>query len=233
MDSTVDAVRGYYDENAQLEWDRLEKHPFEFIFTTGMMERYIRPGDSVLDIGGGPGRYSIHYAKMGCRVVLAELSSGNVALAREKAAEAGVAIETHVCDCLELERLDLGQFDHVFLMGPLYHLQREEDRVRAVEVALRHLKPGGMLPVFPFCISAIAASIAASPLLDFGASATRITASAKGMRASGRPTIMAASTAALTIGMICGHARPTSSHAQTISLRQADGRSPASSSRAR
>ena len=39
MDSTVDAVRGYYDENAQLEWDRLEKHPFEFIFTTGMMER--------------------------------------------------------------------------------------------------------------------------------------------------------------------------------------------------
>ena len=53
------------------------------------------------------------------------------------------------------------------------------------------------------------------------------------MRASGRPTIMAASTAALTIGMICGHARPTSSHAQTISLRQADGRSPASSSRAR
>ena len=37
MDSTVDTVRGYYDENAQLEWDRLEKHPFEFIFTTGMM----------------------------------------------------------------------------------------------------------------------------------------------------------------------------------------------------
>lgn len=147
MDSTVDAVRGYYDENAQLEWDRLEKHPFEFIFTTGMMERYIRPGDSVLDIGGGPGRYSIHYAKMGCRVVLAELAGGNVALAREKAAEAGVAIETHVCDCLELDRLNLGQFDHVFLMGPLYHLQREEDRVRAVEVALRHLKPGGMLYV--------------------------------------------------------------------------------------
>ena len=109
MDSTVDAVRGYYDENAQLEWDRLEKHPFEFIFTTGMMERYIRPGDSVLDIGGGPGRYSIHYAKMGCRVVLAELAGGNVALAREKAAEAGVTIETHVCDCLELERLDRPQ----------------------------------------------------------------------------------------------------------------------------
>lgn len=147
MDSTVEAVRGYYDENAQLEWERLEKHPFEFLLTTGMMERYIHPGDSVLDIGGGPGRYSIHFAQRGCRVVLAELSEGNAALAREKAAAAGVAVEAHVCDCLELDQLGLGQFDHVFLMGPLYHLQREEDRVRAVEIALKHLKPGGMLCV--------------------------------------------------------------------------------------
>lgn len=147
MDSSVEAVRGYYDENAQLEWERLEKHPFEFLLTTGMMERYIRPGDSVLDIGGGPGRYSIHFARKGCRVVLAELSQGNVALAREKAAEAGAGLEAHVCDCLELDRLGLGQFDHVFLMGPLYHLQREEDRVRAVELAMKRLKPGGMLYV--------------------------------------------------------------------------------------
>ena len=145
MDSTIETVRGYYDEHAQLEWDRLKERPFEFIFTTEMMERYVRPGDRILDIGGGPGRYSIHFAKMGCQVVLAELSSGNVALAREKAAEAGVAIETHVCDCLALDQLGLGQFDHVFLMGPLYHLQREEDRVRAVQMALKHLKPGGML----------------------------------------------------------------------------------------
>ena len=84
MGSTVESVRGYYDENARLEWERLEKHPFEFLLTTGMMERYVRPGDSVLDIGGGPGRYSIHFAQRGCRVVLAELSRGNVALARER-----------------------------------------------------------------------------------------------------------------------------------------------------
>ena len=39
MDNTVEAVRGYYDENARLEWERLEKHPFEFLLTTGMIER--------------------------------------------------------------------------------------------------------------------------------------------------------------------------------------------------
>ena len=40
----IDQVKSYYDENAREEWDRLEHHPFEFLFTTYMMDRYIRPG---------------------------------------------------------------------------------------------------------------------------------------------------------------------------------------------
>ena len=37
-----------------MEWARLEQEPFEFELTTYMMDQYIRPGDSVLDIGGDP-----------------------------------------------------------------------------------------------------------------------------------------------------------------------------------
>ena len=144
---TIETVRNYYNEAAEAEWIRLEKNAFEFELTCFMMDKYIRPGQSVLDIGGGPGRYSIHYAKQGCAVTLAELSEGNVALAREKAAEAGVSLTAHAVNCLELDKLNLGTFDHVFLMGPLYHLQNEADRVEAVNIALRHLKPGGKLYV--------------------------------------------------------------------------------------
>ena len=147
MSKDFETVREFYDQGAEYEWARLEQHPFEFLLTTWMMDKYIRPGDSVLDIGGGPGRYSIYFAKKGCAVTLAELSGGNVALAKQKAAEAGVTLAAHAVNCLELEELDLGQFDHVFLMGPLYHLLDEADRVRAVEIALRHLKPGGKLYV--------------------------------------------------------------------------------------
>ena len=43
MDNTVEAVRGYYDENARLEWERLEKHPFEFLLTTGRRTRCRAP----------------------------------------------------------------------------------------------------------------------------------------------------------------------------------------------
>lgn len=143
MDQRVSEVRQYYDENARMEWDRLELHPFEFLFTSYMMDKHIRPGDTILDIGGGPGRYAVHYARKGCDVTLVDLSQGNVALARQKAAENGVSFRTEVKNCLHLRELDLGQFDHVFLMGPLYHLTRREDRETAVNLALERLKPGG------------------------------------------------------------------------------------------
>ncbi len=143
----IDAVRAYYDADPNLEWERLARMPCEFELTTWMMDKYIRPGDSVLDIGGGPGRYSIHYAQKGCNLTLAELSQGNVDFAKAKAAELGVSFPAYAVNCLELDKLGLGQFDHVFLMGPLYHLQSEADRVEAVNAALRRLKPGGKLYV--------------------------------------------------------------------------------------
>lgn len=138
-----EAVKQYYDENAHMEWERLNKHPFEFIFTTYRMDAYIAPGDKILDIGGGPGRYSIYYAKKNCDVTLVDLSPGNIALAKEKAAENGVTIQMKVGDCLDLDSMDLGLYDHVFLMGPLYHLTEEADRKKAVQLALQHVKPGG------------------------------------------------------------------------------------------
>lgn len=142
----IEEVKAHYDADPALEWQRLEENREEFLLTTCMMDRYIKPGDSVLDIGGGPGRYAVYYARKGCKVTLADLSEGNVAFAGTKAEE-GLPLTALAANCLELDSLHLGQFDHVFLMGPLYHLLEAADRVVAVEVALRHLKPGGKLYV--------------------------------------------------------------------------------------
>ena len=57
-----------------------------------MMDRYIRPGDQILDIGGGPGHYAIHYAKQGHSVTLLDLSDENIRFAKKKARQYGVKI---------------------------------------------------------------------------------------------------------------------------------------------
>ena len=147
MDDSRDIVRNFYDQNSQQEWERLDRHPYEFAITTRMMDRYIRPGDSILDIGGGPGRYSLHYLQQGNSVVLTDLSQGNIDFALRLASERGLTLRALACDALEIEQHVSEKFDHAFLMGPLYHLMEEAERVQAVKAALAMLKPGGILYV--------------------------------------------------------------------------------------
>ena len=37
MLDSIEEVRRFYDSASQMEWERLEKHPFEFLLTTYMM----------------------------------------------------------------------------------------------------------------------------------------------------------------------------------------------------
>jgi len=145
MDCVADEVREYYDGDPAAEWQRLEKHPFEFEVTTRLLSRYIKPGDRVLDIGGGPGRYSLWAAARGCYVTLCDLSGECVRFAQEKAREQELSILAVQGDAREVSQLVSGRFDHVLLMGPLYHILEEEGRRQAVTEALSLLVPGGQL----------------------------------------------------------------------------------------
>lgn len=147
MEDCIRVVQEHYDGDVQKEWARLERHPFEFIITTGMMDRYIKPGDKILDIGGGPGRYSIYYAKKGCDVTLVDLSPENVKFAIEKSKEMNVNMKAISGDAREVNKLVNGKFDHIFVMGPMYHLLDEKDRIKALRSAITMLKDSGMMYV--------------------------------------------------------------------------------------
>ena len=146
MREEIEVIRAHYNADPKREWERLiKKHQHEKYITIKMMDRYIRPGDTIMDIGGGPGHYAIHYAGEGHTVTLVDLSDENVRFAKKKARQYGVKITALQGNALDLSCFADHSFDTVFLMGPLYHLMNEESRLQAVREAARVLKPGGTL----------------------------------------------------------------------------------------
>ncbi len=145
MDKTTKIIRDFYNNSVQKEWDRLDRHRIEFELTKRFLNRYIKEKDKVLDIGGGPGRYSLYLAERGCDVTLVDLSEANIDYALHKAEEQGLTLKAFVCDAREIERQTSKLYDHILLMGPLYHLLEEKDRINTVNSCLNLLKPGGII----------------------------------------------------------------------------------------
>ncbi|MCD5414002.1 MAG: class I SAM-dependent methyltransferase [Clostridiales bacterium] len=153
-------VENFYDENANYEWERLNRHKVEFHITKRYLSEYINNSSKILDVGGGPGRYSIFLANQGHEVSLLDLSSENIKLGKEKAKEASVEIKEFIHgNALNLSEDVEGVFDVVLCMGPLYHFTEESDRVRVIQECMKKLKPGGL--IFVAFISAYA------PMLDY------------------------------------------------------------------
>lgn len=140
-------VQAFYNQNAEAEWGRLDRHRTEFAVSMRALSEFLpKPPASLLDIGGGPGRYAVALTLQGHTVTLADLSEASLALAQERARAAGVVFH-HVlpADALDLSALLAASYDGVLLMGPLYHLLSAGERRRAVEEARRVLKPSGVV----------------------------------------------------------------------------------------
>jgi ubiquinone/menaquinone biosynthesis C-methylase UbiE len=157
MDPIQQAVQQLYRSDPEREWQRMARHRTEFAVTLRALAEHLPPPPArVLDCGGGPGRYAIALAERGYEVVLFDLSPDLLAMAREKATEAGVTpAGFELGTATDLGRFPEASFDAVLLMGPLYHLLEEAQRQRALAEAYRVLKPGG--PVFAAFITRYAA----------------------------------------------------------------------------
>jgi len=153
MSSLSQTIARYYDQQAEREWERMDRNPTEFAVTMRALTEHLpSPPARLLDCGGGPGRYAIELACRGYEVTVFDLSAGCLRLAQEKAARAGVALAGYEQGtATDLSRFPDDTFDAILLMGPLYHLLEAGERRRALVEARRVLKPGR--PLFAAFIS--------------------------------------------------------------------------------
>lgn len=129
------------------ESDRLTKSKaarVEFLTTVRYIEKYLTPGAKILDIGAGAGEYSLHFARQGYPVSALELADANISAFRAKTTPAN-RVDLAQGNALDLSRYSDSTFDIVLLLGPLYHLHEDADKLRCIEEAKRVCKPDGKI----------------------------------------------------------------------------------------
>ena len=98
----------------------------------------------IIDVGGGTGKYSEWLAKKGHEVHLVEPVPKHLKLAQNRADKLKKKFQVHYGESRKLEFAN-NSVDLVILHGPLYHLQKREDRDLAIHEAKRVLKPDGII----------------------------------------------------------------------------------------
>jgi ubiquinone/menaquinone biosynthesis C-methylase UbiE len=145
--------------NKASEETRLEKGMgiFEFERIKELIEKHIsKPNRTIIDIGGGTGKYSEWLAEKGHSVHLVEPVLKHIKLAEKRAQKLKNPFSVVIGEAKKLPYQD-NTADLVILHGPLYHLQKREDRVAAIVEAKRVLKKDGI--ILGFAINATASTV--------------------------------------------------------------------------
>jgi ubiquinone/menaquinone biosynthesis C-methylase UbiE len=141
-------VAAFFDAYGELEWTRFEEGhtpPQSVAVHVEYLRRFVSGGDRVLDVGAGPGRFTIELARLGAEVVVADVSPRQLELNRERVEEAGFehgVRERVVADVTDLSRFADGSFDAVVCYGgPLSYVVDRTDT--ALGELVRVARPRG------------------------------------------------------------------------------------------
>ena len=130
-----------YDEDGRLR----SKHGMvEFLTTMRYVQRYLRPGMRIMEIGAATGRYSHELARQGYWVDAVELLEHNIELFEQNTIP-GEKVTVRQGNAMDLFAFEDEIYDITLLLGPMYHLFSREDKLKALGEAIRVTKKGGIV----------------------------------------------------------------------------------------
>ncbi len=130
-----------YDEDGRL---LTRAGQVEFETTMRYIRRHLPEGARILEIGAATGRYSHTLAREGYTVDAVELVQHNIEQFIANTAE-GERVTIRQGNACDLSAFPDDTYDVMLLLGPLYHLFTEDEKVKALSEAIRVTKRGGVV----------------------------------------------------------------------------------------
>ncbi len=130
-----------YDEENRL----LSRHGMvEYLTTMCYIEKYLKSGMRIIEIGAGTGRYSHALAQKGYQVDAVELVEHNIEIFRQHTLpDESVTITQG--NATDLSVFADATYNITLLLGPMYHLFTGEEQQRALSEAIRVTADGGVI----------------------------------------------------------------------------------------
>lgn len=113
----------------------------EFETTMYHLHRFLQPHHTILDVGAGTGRYTSALVAEGYKAKAVELVKRNIDVFLQRDPEADVVQG----DARHMPFIPTHYADITLLLGPLYHLIGDDEKVKALAEAKRVTKPGGLI----------------------------------------------------------------------------------------
>jgi ubiquinone/menaquinone biosynthesis C-methylase UbiE len=143
-------IEGHFDSDPQSEWERMLNSPrnrVSFHIHKHYLQEYISKGNTVFEIGSGPGIYTVELAKLGAKIAVADLSTEILKLHKKKMKETNneaSILWRKKMDIVDLSEIPDDSFDaSVAFGGPLsYVFDLAGDALAGL---LRITKPGGYI----------------------------------------------------------------------------------------
>lgn len=141
---TQEALNQYYAHYNEDNRLRSQHGLVEYRTTMRFIQQYLRPGMRVLEIGAATGRYSHALARMGYPVDAVELVEHNIEIFKANT-RPGEPVTITQGNAMDLSAFGDNTYHITLLLGPMYHLFTEGEKLQALSEAIRVTRPGGIV----------------------------------------------------------------------------------------